>query len=464
MLLFLIGLEFNLEKLKPITLQAVVVFIIEFMFLFFPIYFLSLMFGFSSFQSFYLGILFSVTSTALTISILKDLKLDKRKEVSLIIATSILEDVIILFLLSFLLHLSSLSLEAIFISLIKAVSILAIVIFFFPVILNLFSNYVPQREDTFLMLSISLISFFIWLSNIIGISPSFGAFMAGSIISTLKREEIEKIVSKVSILFVSIFFISYGTIIQPSYIFSHLNILIPFFIFIIIFKILGITIGFLLVGNSLSSSIFAGTAMTPIGEVSLLLTFLAAKANILPYEVLGLTSSIVILTSFSSFLLIRKYEKLTYFVEEIILPNFRKLTTISQNFKRYIKRKGFVKLEKITKDFIIIIALLSFLLFLNFYEIKNLIITITKIIIILFSLVLFYNLSKKLISSLLAFNVFIRIPALRKELLFEIILIFVIFFYSFLIGMLFGSYIIFSLFLFVFFLTLLIIYFYQNRL
>ncbi len=294
-LLFLIGLEFNLEKLKPIILPASLVFIAEFIALFFPIYFFSLLVGFSSLQSFYLGVLFSVTSTALTVSILKDLKLEKRREVPLIVATSIIEDIVTLFLISFLSNLTSLSFQTIFIPLVKTFFILTTVIFIFPKLLSFFSSYIPGGEENFLMLSISVITFFLWLSSNIGISPSLGAFIAGSVISSLKKEEIERIVSKVSVLFVSVFFISYGMMVQPSYILSHLIFLLPLFLIIIMFKVLGVAVGFLFTGNNLYSSLFAGTSMSPIGEVSLLLTLLAVKNNILPSETLGLVSSIVIL-------------------------------------------------------------------------------------------------------------------------------------------------------------------------
>jgi CPA2 family monovalent cation:H+ antiporter-2 len=314
LLLFLIGMEFNFKKLKEAGFaKATTIFLFEFIFLFVLMYSTFSLLGFKKGEKIFLSSIFAITSTALLIRILKEMNMDKRKEVPLIIGVSLLEDISVVFLLSLISSLAleeKISLDAIFFSLFKSFFVLFFVVFSLLKLFPFISSYLPKDEENILMLAIAFLSFFVWLTNALGMSSSLGAFIAGSIISSLIPIKINKLIEKTSTLFVSVFFLSFGMYINPSSVLHNLPIILLLSFLVIIGKLISVALGFSLFGYSAYSSFFASSSMVPLGEISILLASYGAKLGIISTDFFGIVSAIVMITSLASYPLIKLHEKI----------------------------------------------------------------------------------------------------------------------------------------------------------
>ncbi|MFH1470835.1 MAG: cation:proton antiporter, partial [Candidatus Micrarchaeota archaeon] len=100
LLLFRIGLEFNVSKLLKIGPRAIVVGVLKISFVFIVTYEASLLLGLTIFESMILGATVSITSTAIVAKILAEKGMSRRPEYKLLIATLIIEDVFAIFMLT----------------------------------------------------------------------------------------------------------------------------------------------------------------------------------------------------------------------------------------------------------------------------------------------------------------------------------------------------------------------------
>jgi CPA2 family monovalent cation:H+ antiporter-2 len=187
----------------------------------------------------------------------------------------------------------------------------------------LISYYLPKDEENILMLAIAFLSLFVWLTNTLGMSSSLGAFIAGSIISSLIPIKINKLIEKTSTLFVSVFFLSFGMYINPSSVLHNLPIILLLSFLVIIGKLISVALGFSLFGYSAYSSFFASSSMVPLGEISILLASYGAKLGIISTDFFGIISAIVIITSLVSYPLIKYHEKIGNIFEKFFFLPFK---------------------------------------------------------------------------------------------------------------------------------------------
>ena len=416
LLLFLIGMEFNFKKLKEAGFaKATTIFLFEFIFLFVLMYSTFSLLGFKRGEKIFLSSIFAITSTALLIRILKEMNLDKRKEVPLIIGVSLLEDISVVFLLSLISSLAleeKISLDAIFFSLFKSFFVLLFVVVSLLKVFPLISSYLPKDEENILMLAIAFLSFFVWLTNGLGMSSSLGAFIAGSIISSLIPIKTNKLIEKTSTLFVSVFFLSFGMYVNPSSILHNLPIILLLSFLVIIGKLISVALGFSLFGYSACSSFFASSSMVPLGEIPILLASYGAKLGIISTDFFGIVSAIVMITSLASYPFIKLHEKIGKIFEKIFIFSFR--PSISPQFiSDFIKLTDKFQRKEELKNFLLYFLFLSLVFYFNLpFHQKDFIIFSITIVLTFLAISRFYSISRRLIS-------FVTLPFFFKKLIKE---------------------------------------------
>jgi len=90
-LLFVVGLEFSLQKLRKAGIKAIIVGMSELSIMFFLAYVGVFSFGWSHIEALYLAGILSISSTAISLRLMRDMKLVKTKEFNTII-TMLKED------------------------------------------------------------------------------------------------------------------------------------------------------------------------------------------------------------------------------------------------------------------------------------------------------------------------------------------------------------------------------------
>ncbi|MCV0431118.1 cation:proton antiporter [Nitrosopumilus sp.] len=276
-LLFVVGLEFSLQKLRKAGIKAIIVGMSELSIMFFLAYIGAFSFGWSHLEALYLAGILSISSTAISLRIMRDLKLVKTKEFDTIITILIVEDLAAVLLLVILGNASAgaeLDFTGVGILVLQSLT-------FFVIALGLGIKLIPKLLEkihdldipegpfiTALALGFGLAV----LAHFLGQSSAIGAFIMGMIIASSKHSE--HIIQKVLPLrdfFGVIFFVSIGMLVNIMAIPEVALISIPIIILGVIGKFVGNFFGSSIGGHDVTGASTIGSVMVPRGEFSFIM-------------------------------------------------------------------------------------------------------------------------------------------------------------------------------------------------
>jgi CPA2 family monovalent cation:H+ antiporter-2 len=276
LLLFLVGVEFNISKMLSVGIRAVFATFVLMFLTFLVIYEGSLFLGLAGFDAILVASMFSMSSTAIMIKNLEQKGLVDMPEVPTLIAILVIEDIVAVFLLAIFSNLGSSNFTTS--SFLTAFSIgLGALVFCYLILADLlkkFSAIFLQNAsiDLLVLVSFSLGILMSAIASLVGISPAIGSFLAGSLISGVPRSrEIEHSMRSFSLVFSSFFFMSVGLLINPAELMQSGPLTIALILLFMTTVFLSSAFAFFLINPSGRSAIFAGAALIPLGEFSLLI-------------------------------------------------------------------------------------------------------------------------------------------------------------------------------------------------
>jgi len=304
LLLFSIGLEFSLKRLVrlgPITYlggtaQVVLTIIVGFA--------VSYAFGMDWRPAFALGMMISLSSTACVIQLLvKNVQLESiygRNSLGILL----LQDAALVPLVLAILALSGESSPAQSFLLLGRTVVLGLgmfAVFFFlfnylvPKLLNL-RSWSGNRELP-ILLAIVMALGSAWAAHEVGLSPSFGAFLAGLLLAESPfATQIRADISPLRTLLVTLFFAAIGMLVNPQWVFQNPVPVLSMFLLVMIAKT-AIIYGIVrLLGFSSGIALATGVCLCQIGEFSFVLAKIANFAGIIDNNLFRLTVSVTVLT------------------------------------------------------------------------------------------------------------------------------------------------------------------------
>jgi monovalent cation:H+ antiporter-2, CPA2 family len=230
MLLFVIGTEFPIAKLRSVGRISIILALPESIGTLLIVSFVAQTIGFSFFDSMFLGLALSITSTVVTVRVLEELGMIKDKSSTLILGISIVEDIVAITALGVL---QSVAVNpAGEVSILQIIISIAIVGAFIGSILILGSKFIPniidkigKNNDYALLLIVILGLAFgmAFVSKGLGLSVATGAFLAGVLVAESKSANIARVITiPLRDVFAAIFFISIGALMDVSLIPSFL--------------------------------------------------------------------------------------------------------------------------------------------------------------------------------------------------------------------------------------------------
>lgn len=276
-LLFVVGLEFSLQKLRQAGIKAIVVGMSELSIMFFLAYIGAFSFGWSHLESLYLAGILSISSTAISLRLMRDLKLVKTKEFNTVITILIVEDLAAVLLLVILGNASAgegLDVTGVALLILQSLT-------FFVVAIGVGIKLIPKLLEKINELDIAEGPFITALAlgfglavlaHFLGQSSAIGAFIMGMIIASSRHSG--KITNKVLPLrdfFGVIFFVSIGMLVNIGAIPSVVLISIPIIVLAIIGKFVGNLFGGSIGGHDIVGSSTLGSVMVPRGEFSFIM-------------------------------------------------------------------------------------------------------------------------------------------------------------------------------------------------
>ena len=232
MLLFVVGTEFPVAKLRAVGRISLIVALAEALGTLMIVFFIAQHLGFSFFDSMFLSLALSITSTVVTVRVLEELGLIRDKSSLLLLGISIIEDILAISILAILQSVASADVEGNGFSIVNIAISIGVVGAFIGSILVIGSKYMPPIIDkvgrtndyTLLLLVILALAFGLsFVAQGLGLSVATGAFLAGVLVAESKSASVAKIVTiPLRDMFGAIFFISIGALMDIS--------LIPVFI------------------------------------------------------------------------------------------------------------------------------------------------------------------------------------------------------------------------------------------
>ena len=323
LLLFVIGLEFPYAKIRSIGKVAVGVGTFGLFLTLGAIFVAATAYGLNFMDSLFLAAALSISSTAVIVKILTDTGKIKKQSSILVLGILIVEDVIAVILIS---TLQSVAL----VGTVSIVSIIVVVIVAIVLIVGTFTigtRVIPPLIDKvaaaehreILLLSVLGVCFgYALLANIVGLSVAIGAFLAGVLVAESKSAEVSKILSSpIKDMFVAIFFVSVGALMDVSQIENYIVIAI-----ILIAVATGMKFG----GNLLGNIIFrqkprkairsAFTLAAPRGEFSIVIIKAGIDAQAISAFLFPLVGLIAIVTTFMSPFFIKASDKIVEKMKE----------------------------------------------------------------------------------------------------------------------------------------------------
>lgn len=315
LLMFLAGIECDIDKLKKFFKPSIVV---GFLGVAIPLLLFSIygsIINLKTEDAIFLGIIFAATSVSITVEVLKEYKkIDSIAGVT-ILGAAIVDDIISIILLS---SFSSIfeskenpqSLWIVFIyQFIYLLLIIIVVKFIGPKIMQMSKKINYQYFSTLIALSLCLGMAF--LADLVNLSTVLGAFFAGLSIS--KVSEVKKITNNLEQLgynfFIPIFFVSIGLEIQFDGILNDWFILITMTFLAIVTKWIGSGLGAKLMGLKFDDANLIGIGMISRGEMALIIAQIGISSNLISRDIYSVIIMTIVLSTIISPILIKLNSK-----------------------------------------------------------------------------------------------------------------------------------------------------------
>ncbi len=286
LLMFFIGLELNLQKLKKSGMFVVMVAVIQLPLMLIAGYLAGIMMGWDMVQSIFLGAVISGSSTAVIAAVLKEQERIDKDTAETIILITVMEDigqVLILTMAAPLLVGDTPALGSI-ISMIVAIVVfiaasIGIGLIFIPRILDWIGKKISS--EVLLIVAIGLCFAMALLSTKIGLSMAIGAFIMGVIVSQCKfSHDIMAKTEPMKELFMAIFFISIGLEIVPSELLDNIPLILIIFGVFAIAKISTVLLAYLLGNRGLRISFMSAVSLVAMGEFAFIIAKTALDAGV----------------------------------------------------------------------------------------------------------------------------------------------------------------------------------------
>ncbi|MFT3826113.1 MAG: cation:proton antiporter [Chitinophagaceae bacterium] len=320
-LLFSLGLEFSFKKLLKVGASASVTAIVEVAGMLMIGYITGRLMHWSTMDSIFLGGVLSISSTTIIIRAFEEQGVKGHKFAGLVFGILIVEDLVAIVLLVLL---STLAVSKQFAGMEMIMSVAKLIlflvlwffagIFFLPTLLRRARKF--MNDEMLLITSLALCIMMVWLATAVGFSPALGAFIMGSILAeTIYAEKIEHLVKGVKDLFGAVFFVSVGMLFDPKMMAVHWVPVLVITLVTLFGKALSTTLGALVSGQPLKTSIQSGMSLSQIGEFSFIIATLGVTLKVTSDFLYPIAVAVSAITTFTTPYMIRAadplYKKIT---------------------------------------------------------------------------------------------------------------------------------------------------------
>ena len=329
MLMFAIGMEIDIYKLKIQGRFAVLIAIVQIPVMMVSGIIAGSLMGYTFVQAITLGAILSGASTAVVLAVLKSNNVLDQEKMDVLIIVMIIEDITQVIMMSILTPM----MQGQDTSTDSMIVLILYIIVFMVACFTLGLKVVPRVIDWFYerandelisLLCVGLLFVFALLANLIGLSVAIGAFLAGVMVGMSRpKHVVEHFIDPLKTLFMAMFFISVGMEVSMDSLSQNIPTILLFYTIFVVCMFIAVNIGYWVANGDSRSGWISAFSMCTMGEFA----FIISK-QALDYKVFGqdFFSSIIgaaILSMIMLPLLVRSSEK-SYNVARKACPSFLK--------------------------------------------------------------------------------------------------------------------------------------------
>jgi len=311
-LLFIVGLDLDLKKLKHVGGVASIGGLVQMLILFFIGLVVGLAFGYSTLTSIYIGLIIMFSSTMIVLKFLSDNKQIDTLHSRIIIGILLMQDVIAIISLSVLSQLENFSIISTFITLFTGITLIIAIYFFAKFVFPYIFKKAARSQELLFLLGLTVCFTFSFIFEKIGFSMAIGAFVAGVAIGNLPYNiEIGGKIKPLRDFFSVLFFTTLGLELIVGNYSNIIYPLIALLVVVIIGKPIITTIIVALFGYKKRVAFITGINLAQISEFALILAAQGLLLNHISQEIYTIAILVAVISIISTSYFV-KYEQGLY--------------------------------------------------------------------------------------------------------------------------------------------------------
>ena len=302
LLLFSLGLEFDLSKLARLGAGAALTTVIEVSATAWLGYSAARALGWSTLPCLYAGAIVAISSTTIVVASFEDrgVRGMVRETVLGILIVEDLLAILIMAVLTAVARGSGLTAAALAITTLRLAGFLVALVVLGLLVVPRAIRAIERlnRPETTLVASIGICFATALLAQKMGYALALGAFVAGALVAESgDTRRIQPLVRPIRDLFVAIFFVSVGMSIDPRSIVEHWQLILLFTGVVVVGKVGGVTIGAFLMGHGVRTSVQTGMSLAQIGELSFVVAGIGVALGAVPASLYSVAIAVSALTT-----------------------------------------------------------------------------------------------------------------------------------------------------------------------
>ncbi len=284
LLMFSLGLEFRLNKVGQIAATSGLAALLETSTMMGLGYLAGYLLGFTILESVFTGAIVAISSTTIIARAFDEFNVQgKLREV--VFGILIIEDLIAIIMIALLTAIATgagLSAWSLTLTVVRLISFLGGIVIIGVLVVPRFVRGIVklERVDITIVGAIGLCFAAAYIAYKFGYSVALGAFICGSLVAESGESgRIERLVHPVRDMFVAIFFVSVGYLIDPHMVIQHWGKVLVLSGVVIVGKVIAVTAGAFITGAGLRTSIQTGMSLAQIGEFSFIIAAVGIAAG-----------------------------------------------------------------------------------------------------------------------------------------------------------------------------------------
>ncbi len=355
-LMFYIGLEFDLDRLKKVFAPAFLALALQTLLMLFIGMEASRWLGMSPTNGWFLGGILSISSSMVSVKLIREKNVFHHPHGQMAVGILIFEDflaIVLLVLLAGLAERGSMDYEALGRSALL-IGIFVVAVFFIgklstPSLIKIIEK--RGTTETVTLTTLGIIFLVSLLADAFHFSWALGGFLAGAILSrTRLAHKIDELTEPLRDLFSALFFVSVGMLIDPVGVWNNAIVILALSVIVIIGKFSSCWIGLFLAGQPPRTAGRASLIKSQIGEFGFVITAIGAKYAVTSPDLQSIASGVAFVTILVTPFLINNDERILNFIGKVTPSAAKEFCTLFSKWEEALRaslnRSSFLTLAR----------------------------------------------------------------------------------------------------------------------